>query len=89
MVFMLAVEIPMYTQRYQADEQPGALYLWISDGLTVDAMSLEVVVLEIWAEEMPWMTAWVSSWMTRSPSLSDIIRRERDYRPQSSRSRYY
>eukprot|EP01043_Picozoa_sp_COSAG02_P028659 COSAG02_NODE_1747_length_11077_cov_31.871470_5_plen_498_part_00 len=82
-VFMLAVDIPMYMQRYQADEERGAAYLWISDGL-VDAMSCRDVRrdLEIWAEEMPWMTAyfcctvWVSIWMVRSPSLSRYSRRK-------------
>ena len=75
--FMLSVDIPMYLHRYLSDEERGAEYLWLSDGL-VDAMSCRQVRrdLEIWLEEMPWMTAyfscavWLSIWMARAPSLS-------------------
>lgn len=69
-IFMCSVDIPMYITRWQADEDRGLVYLSFSEGL-LDSMACKEIAREwtIWAEDVPWMSAyfsfavWGSLWM--------------------------
>jgi hypothetical protein len=76
-IFMTAVDIPMYYYRYLADEARGAVYLSFADGV-VEATSCVGGIkrdFATWHEEMPWMTGyfsagvWVAIWLVRGPRL--------------------
>merc|ERR1712070_719434 len=74
--FMVLVDVPMYVNRYKADQSRGATYRWVSDGI-VDSMSCDKVSksMTYWAPEMPWMTGYfvgataVSLWLTWGPRI--------------------
>lgn len=59
--FMLFSDIPMYIERWQADEASGRAYLTLGEGLR-DAWSRRVVTFswEEWRAEIPWMTLYFS-----------------------------
>jgi len=73
-LFMVLVDVPMYLDRYRADEARGASYLWVSEGV-LNTMSCDRVSKSMsdWAPEMPWMTGYfigataVSLWLTWGP----------------------
>jgi len=97
-LFMVLVDVPMYINRYNADQARGAKYNWFSDGV-LDSMSCRTVSksLKDWEPEMPWMTGYflgatlVSLWLTWGPKLDPIIedhvdgqRQPRDQKTKSS-----
>jgi hypothetical protein len=75
--FMVLVDVPMYMNRYWADQARGASYLWVSDGL-LNTMSCDRVSRSMsdWAPEMPWMTGYflgatlASLWMSWGPKTN-------------------
>jgi hypothetical protein len=75
-VFMCAVDVPMYVTRWQADEASGRAYLTVSRGLH-DAWSRRVVSYSWadWRAEVPWMTfyfsvcVWWSLALVRAPRV--------------------
>jgi len=76
-IFMVLVDVPMYLNRYAADQARGASYLWVSDGV-LSSMSCDRVSKSMtdWAPEMPWMTGYflgataVSLWLTWGPTTT-------------------
>ena len=72
-VFMSAVDVPMYVRRWRADEQSKRPYLTFVEGVR-DAGLHRVVTRdwEPWREEVPWMSlyfstgVWVSLWLVRA-----------------------
>jgi hypothetical protein len=75
-LFMCAVDVPMYVTRWQADEASGRAYLTVSQGLH-DAWSRRVVSYSWadWRAEVPWMTlyfsvcVWFSLALVRAPRI--------------------
>ena len=81
-MFMCAVDVPMYVSRWQADEASGRSYLALSQGLH-DAWSRRVVTFS-WAEwrtEVPWMTLYFSVCVWWSLALVHAPRVEPDPNP--------
>jgi hypothetical protein len=73
-VFMVTIDVPMYWTRWQAQLSSGASYLSLSQGLLDASRSCVVSFdLNIWREEIPWMTlyftlaVWVSMWLPHAP----------------------
>lgn len=62
LLFMCAVDVPMYWRRFLADQSRGAHYLSLADGWR-DGWQRRVVTWrwEDWREEMPWMTLYFSA----------------------------
>lgn len=81
-IYMLTVDIPMYYNRFIADERRGAKYYTFLEGVQ-DAKSCKVVTQEFsaWKEDMSWITlyfsvaVWASIWLIRSPSLPDLAKK--------------
>lgn len=59
--FMISCDIPMYFDRWRADEASGRTYLALGQGIS-DAWSRRVVTFawEEWRAEIPWMTLYFS-----------------------------
>lgn len=74
--YMFTVDIPMYTNRWKADELRGIPYLSFVDGLK-DATSCKHVTRDFvaWREDLSWITGyfsvavWVSIWLMKAPRL--------------------
>jgi hypothetical protein len=73
-VFMTAVDVPMYWSRWQIELAAGTPYLSLLQGF-IDASRSCLVDFDlgIWREEIPWMTlyfsiaVWVSIWLPHAP----------------------
>jgi len=81
-VFMLAVDVPMYITRWTADTAAGVQYLSLTNGV-VDSLQACTVNFnrDIWSEEIPWMTlyftgaVWVSIALPLAPNYKDVIKK--------------
>jgi hypothetical protein len=79
--FMLLVDVPMYWQRWQADEAAGRVYRGLLDGL-LDAMQRCNVsgLWQHWHSEVPWMSlyfsvaVWLSIALIQLPPLRLRVR---------------
>ena len=76
-IFMVTVDVPMYIERYRADEERGHTYLSFWEGV-VDATRCDRVSRDwaVWREDVPWMSAyftlcvWASLWLAwAAPTL--------------------
>ena len=70
LIFMIAVDVPMYWQRYLLDSDSGKTYLSLWQGLQDTAVNYRVSFdWDTWADEIPWMTlyftaaVWVSIYL--------------------------
>lgn len=69
-VFMIAIDVPMYWQRYVVDSASGKTYLSLWQGLQDAAVNYRVSFdWKLWSVEIPWMTlyftlaVWVSIYL--------------------------
>jgi len=77
-LYMLAVDIPMYYKRWEADELRGARYFSFVEGVK-DSMECKLVTqnLAVWKEDMSWITlyfsvaVWTSIWLIRAPRIAE------------------
>jgi len=77
-LFMFAVDVPMYFSRWRTDERQGRPYLSLRQGWH-DAAHRRIVTRrwEDWREEVPWMSlyfsagVWFSISLIRAPRLED------------------
>lgn len=79
--FMLLVDVPMYWQRWQADETAGHLYRGLLDGLLDAIQRCNVSGLwQHWHSEVPWMSlyfsvaVWLSIALIQLPPLRQRVR---------------
>jgi hypothetical protein len=81
-IFMVAVDVPMYITRWSADSAAGTQYLTLLEGIK-DSISACTVSFsqKIWREEIPWMTlyftvaVWVSISLPLAPNYKQIIKK--------------
>jgi hypothetical protein len=72
-IFMCSIDIPMYINRYIADEEKGVTYQSFYNGF-IDTLHCKVIsrANDYWIHEMPWMTlyftfaVWSSLWLATS-----------------------
>ena len=86
-VFMCAVDVPMYFSRWRRDQAAGGRYLTVAEGWA-DAQNRRVVTRrwEDWRQEIPWMSLYFSAgvWIslglagaaTRRTERSPVVERE-------------
>lgn len=92
-LFMVAVDIPMYASRWLADEASGRAYLSLTDGLwDLGARRVVTFAWEDWRSEIPWMTLYFSVGVWCSLALVHVSgwnsqHVHQNYEPASIRTR--
>lgn len=73
LIFMTNIDVPMYWSRWNADQLAGTQYLSLAKGI-LDASQACVVdfSMNIWREEIPWMTLYFTAAVWISISLTHI-----------------
>jgi len=74
--FMCWVDVPMYWNRWKADEANGKVYLGLLEGFK-DSASCRIITqsFEDWGEELPWfsgyfsLAVWLSIYLIQAPRL--------------------
>jgi len=89
-VFMFAVDVPMYWSRWLADEASGRHYMSIAQGV-LDVATRRIVSYrwEVWKSEIAWMSlyfslaVWISMSMIHAPAPETHIAADADKRLSS------
>jgi hypothetical protein len=70
-LFMCAIDVPMYISRFRADETFGRRYLSLAEGVRAAATQWTVTgSIDDWREEIPWMSLYFSACVWLSIALA-------------------
>jgi len=85
-VFMCAVDVPMYFGRWRRDQAAGGRYLTVAEGWA-DAQNRRIVThrWEDWRQEIPWMSLYFSAGVWISLGLAQATTRRTDRPPLAAR----